>query len=198
MNAGFGTVLGYHTVAELRDLVTAKDITLRNLARRLGEVSDSGKLDVTTFIPAYNALITRYTNARSKAQKAIDDASNAWRPLNMIVAEGEWNDLLSSLNTRWKDRTWSPGDGSLEDLYNRVDTAGAIGTYDEAIPQPQQGSDVDFNTLQATTQATQALESAGGAAKDLFDTKHLILYSVIGGAFAVFVLPRLMFPLRVV
>jgi hypothetical protein len=186
--AAFGTILGYHSVAELRDLVTAKDATMRNLARRLGEVSDSGRLDLDTFLPAYNELVARYANARAKAQRAIDDASEAWRPLDMISAENEWNDLLTSLNPRWKDYTWSPGDGSIDDLYDRVAQAGAVGAYDEGIPQPQQGTDVDLNALAATTHVTQALEGAAGT----FSKERLILYSVLGGLLAVFVLPRLM------
>jgi hypothetical protein len=184
----FGTVLGYHTVAELKDLVAAKDAAMRNLARRLGEVSDSPKFDTASFIPAYNALISRYTIARDAAQKAIDAAADAWRSPSLIVAEEEWNNLLSALNPRWKENTWAPGDGSLEDLYGRVTDAGSIGTYDEPTPQPQQGTDVDFNVLQATTHATNALESGS----DLFDKNHLIAYSLIGGTFLLFVLPKLM------
>ena len=186
-----GTILGYHSVDELKDLVAAKDVAIRNLARRLEEVSNSGKLDLTTFVPAYNDLVARYTAARAKAQAAIDDAIGAWRPLNMISAEDEWNGLLSSLNARWKDYIWSPGDGSLDDLYSRVIDAGSTATNDEPTPQPRPGSDADFNALTATTQATQAIEGVGQRAASLFDTKHLILYGLLGGTFVIFVLPKL-------
>lgn len=190
-SAAFGTILGYHSVDELKDLVAAKDATLRNLARRLEEVSGSGQLDLATFTPVYNTLVARYATARAKAQKAIDDAIDAWRPLNMISAESEWNDLLTSLNPRWKEYTWSPGDGSVEDLYDRVANAGSTGVHDEPTPQPRPNTDVDFNVLTATTHVTQALESASTTVANLFDTKHLILYAVFGGAFLIFVLPKL-------
>jgi hypothetical protein len=186
----FGTILGYHSVAELKDLVAAKDADIRNLARRLTEVSE--KLDLATFTPAYNTLITRYGNARAKAQKAIDDAVGAWRPLNLISAETEWNDLLSSLNPRWKEYTWSSNDGSIEDLYDKVIKAGSTGATDEPTPQPQSGSDIDFNALTATTHATQALEGAGKTISNLFDTEHLALYAILGGAFLILALPKLM------
>lgn len=185
----FGTIFGYHSVAELKDLVAAKDVAMRNLAKRVEEVAGSGKLDFSTFTPAYSALITRFANARAKAQKAIDDAVDAWRDPSMISAEDEWNGLLTALNARWKDYTWSPGDGSLDDLYGRVIDAGSTGTQDEPTPQPRPGTDVDLNALAATTQATQAIEGIGTR---LFDTKHLVLYGILGGAFALFVLPRLM------
>jgi hypothetical protein len=189
-HVGFGTVVGYHTVAELQDLVASYDAILRNVARRLGEVSDSP--DKESFLTAYNTLTARYNAARAAAQVAIDDAVNAWRPADMIVAEEEWNNLLSAVNPRWKEYTWSPGDGSIQDLYSRVIDAGATGAYDEPIPQPRPGTDVDLNTLQATTQATQAIEGVGHRAASLFDTKHLIAYGLLGGAFVIFVLPRLM------
>lgn len=189
---GVGTIFGYHTVAELTDLVAAKDVAMRNLAKRLEEVAGSGKLDFSTFTPAYSALITRYASARAKAQKAIDDAVGAWRDPSTISAESEWNELLTALNARWQDYTWSPGDGSLDDLYHRVIEAGSIGAQDEPTPQPRPGTDVDFNALTATTQATQAIEGVGTRVSNLFDTKHLVLYGVLGGAFVIFVLPRLM------
>ena len=190
-SAAFGTILGYHSVDELKDLIAAKDTDLRNLARRLEEVSGSGQLDLATFTPAYNTLVARYTTARANAQKAIDNAIDAWRPLNMISAENEWNGLLTSLNSRWKEYTWSPGDGSLDDLYNRVIEAGSTGVNDEPTPQPRPNTDADFNVLTATTHVTQALESASTTVGNLFDTKHLVLYGILGGAFLIFVLPKL-------
>jgi hypothetical protein len=185
----FGTVLGYYSAAELKDLVAAKDVAMRNLARRFGEVSD--KIDLDTFLPAYNALTSRYAQARSQAMNTIDDAENAWRPMNMVVADSEYKNLLGSLNPRWQEYTWSPGDGSIDDLYDRLDKAGAIGSYDESTPQPGQGTDVDFNVFTTTNEATHAIESAGKTAVDLFDTKHLALYGIVGGALLLFVLPKL-------
>lgn len=188
----FGTVVGYHSVAELQDLIASYDVILRNLAHRLEQVSGSGKLDLSTFTPAYQVLIERYNAARAKGQKAIDDAANAWRSPNLIIAEEEWNDLLSSVNPRWKEYTWEPGDGSVHDLYARVIDAGATNAVDEPIPQPRPGTDADLNTLQTTTQITQAIEGTGQRVANLFDTEHLILYGILGGAFVIFVLPRLM------
>jgi hypothetical protein len=189
---GFGTVVGYHTVAELQDLVASYDVILRNVARRAQAVADSPKFDRVSFAETFDALTKRYNDARAAAQKAINDAKSAWRSPTMIIAEEEWNNLLSAINPRWKEYTWSPGDGSIDDLYNRLIEAGSTGTQDEPIPQPRPGTDVDLNALQTTTNITQAIEGTGERVKELFDTKHLLIYGLVGGAFVLFVLPRLM------
>lgn len=188
---GFGTVLGYHTVAELSDLVSAKDVAFLNLAARVNEIKDSS-IDLTEFNTAYADRVAKYSAARAIAIKAIDDASSSFRPTNMIVADSEYNNLLASLNPRWQENTWSSGDGSLEDLYDRAGKFGATGANDVPTPQPAQGSDVDFNALQASNAAINAIGDPLGQASSLFDTKHLIVYGIVGGAFALFVLPRLM------
>jgi hypothetical protein len=188
---GFGTVLGYHSVAELSDLVFAKDVALLNLAARVQQIQDL-PIDLSTFNAAYANLVNRYSVARTAALKAIDDASNSFRPANMIIADSEYNNLLSALNPRWQENTWNPGDGSLEDLYNQVEQFGATGQTDVPTPQPEQGSDVDFNALQTSNAAINAIGDPLGQASSLFDTKHLIVYGIVGGAFALFVLPRLM------
>jgi hypothetical protein len=188
---GFGTVLGYHSVAELSDLVSAKDVALLNLAARVNEVQGSST-DMSAFNAAYANLVNRYSAARANALKAIDDASSSFRPTSMVIADSEYNALLSALNPRWQENTWNSGDGSLEDLYDQVGKLGATGVHDSPTPQPQQGSDVDFNTLQASNAAINAIGDPLGQASSLFDTKHLIVYGIVGGAFALFVLPRLM------
>lgn len=182
----FGTVAGYHTAAELKDLIAAYDATLHNLVMRVDEIKDL-PLDLTSFTPAYENLLNRYGTARNIAQTAVDKATGSWRPLNMVITENEWKGLLSSLNPRWQEYTWSNGDGSVYDLYDQVNKFGATGVNDQPIPQPTPGSDVDFNALTAATQFTHSIESS-------LDTKHLLLYAVIGGALALFVLPRLMNP----
>jgi hypothetical protein len=187
---GFGTVLGYHSVAELSDLVSAKDVALLNLAARVQEIDPT--IDLTAFNAAYANLVNRYSVARAAALKAIDDASSSFRPPSMVVADEEYNNLLSALNPRWQENTWSPGDGSLEDLYDQAGRFGATGAGDVPTPQPQQGSDVDFNALQTSNAAINAIGDPLGQASSLFDTKHLIVYGIVGGAFALFILPRLM------
>jgi hypothetical protein len=187
---GFGTVLGYHTVAELSDLVSAKDVALLNLAARVQEIDSS--VDLSAFNVAYTSLVNRYSAARTEALKAINDASSSFRPANMVIADSEYNNLLSALNPRWQENTWASGDGSLEDLYDQAGKFGATGAGDVPTPQPQQGSDVDFNVLQASNAAVNAIGDPLGQASSLFDTKHLIVYGIVGGTFVLFVLPRLM------
>lgn len=181
------TILGYHSVAELSDLVLAKDVAMRNLGRRFLEVANTEQ-DFSTFVPVYQALVARYNVARAIAQEAINNSAYSARPTNMIRAEDEYNGLLTALNPRWQEHTWSPGDGSLEDLYAQVIAFGSTGKNDEPTPQPQSGSDYDFNVLTTTGQVTSAIEGVG----QLFDAKHLLLYAVIGSVFVVFVLPKLM------
>lgn len=183
---GFGTVLGYWTVAELADLLAAKDATMSNLVNRYTEVKDQPH-DFSKFLPAYQALLLRYFAARGPAQDAVDSAANSIRPTNAILADKEFKDLLSALNPRWQEYTWSPGDGSIEDLYSQLQAFGATGKTDVPIPQPTPGSDIDFNALKVTTNITHALESAVSA----FDAKHLIVYAIVGGVAALWILPKL-------
>jgi hypothetical protein len=182
-NVGFGTVAGFYTVAELQDLVAAKDAEMRNTARMFAEISGL-PYDFTAFLPLYNQLTSRYSAARAVAQKAIADAVGAWRPTNLIVADAEYQGLLSAVNPRWKENTWTPGDTSLESINDQLRKFGATGTGAEPIPQPSKGSDVDITAYQKLPDLTKV--------PHLFDTKHLIIYAVIGGVFVVFVLPKLM------
>lgn len=184
---GFGTVAGWYTVSELKDLVAAKDATMRNLAREFSEISPL-PFDFTVFLPAYQALTERYQAARAVAQKAIDDAVGAWRPTNMILADTEYRGLLASLNSRWEEHTWAPGDGSIEDLSDQLAKFGATGKGAEPIPQPQKGSDVDLTTMQQSDQVLKGLSNL----PTLFDTKHLVLYAIVGGVVVLFVLPRVL------
>ena len=183
-NVGFGTVLGYFTVAELQDLVAAKDVEMRNLARAFNEVAGL-PYDFTRFIPAYQALVARYQVARNAAQKAIQAAVGAWRPTNLIVADQEYSDVLTAINPRWRENTWSPGDGSFEDISDQLKKFGATGKGDEPIPQPSKGADVDIAAYQQSGKALQSV-------RNLVDTKHLLLYALVGGVLVAFVAPRLL------
>jgi hypothetical protein len=184
---GFGTVAGYYTIAELKDLIAAKDATIRNLLAEYDEVRDK-PLDFTTFLSSLQNLLIRYQNAKAAAQIVIDEAKNAWRPDNMVIADNEYRAILAACNPRWNEYTWSSGDGSLEDLFDQVRNFGSTGKNSEPIPQPSKGSDVDFETLRETSKFTEQLESTA----NYFDTKHLIVYAVVGGAVILFLLPKLM------
>jgi hypothetical protein len=173
---GFGTVTGYYTVAELKDLIAAKDATIRNLLAEYDEVKDK-PIDFTAFLAALQALLIRYQNAKAVAQLTIDEAADAWRPDNMVVADSEYKGILAACNPRWQEYTWSPGDGSLEDLFDQVRAFGSTGVNNEPIPQPSKGTDIDFETLRDVTKVTEQLE----ATADYFDTKHLIAYAIVGG-----------------
>jgi hypothetical protein len=182
---GFGTVLGYYSVAELKDLILAKDATLRNMARRFEQIKDQ-PLDFSTFLPAYQNLINRYNTARAAGQAAINAAVDAWRPMNAIIADEEYQNILSALNSRWKEHTWAEGDGSIDDLWSQLMAFGATdASNDEKIPQPAQGSDLDFNAYTASVQAT------GGPSgpSSWLDAKHLIAYGLVGVAITLFLLP---------
>lgn len=181
-----GTIAGSYTVAELKDLIAAKDATIRNLLTEYDEVRDK-PIDFTDFLSTLQALLIRYQNAKAAAQIVIDEAKDAWRPDNMVVADKEYKDVLAACNPRWAEYTWSSGDGSLEDLFDRLRNLGSTGKNSEPIPQPEKGSDIDFETLRETTAITQQLESTA----NYFDTKHLIAYAVVGGFVLLFLLPRL-------
>lgn len=178
-------IAGSYTIAELKDLIAAKDATIRNLLGEYDEVKDTPGIDFTTFLSSLQTLLIRYQNAKATAQLAIDAAKDAWRPDNMVVADSEYRGILAACNPRWNEYTWSSGDGSLEDLFDQIRGFGSTGKNSEPIPQPRKGTDVEFEALREATAITQQLESTA----DYFDTKHLIAYAIVGGAL-LFLIPR--------
>jgi hypothetical protein len=137
-----GTVFGDRTIAELRDLVAAKDVEMSELDAAIaafGPTWAEKDIDaVTAWDRDWTALLARYAPARVAAQKKLDSTgplSDDWTP-----AEGEYERLIRSLQK--EDGKTSPGDHI--DLVGRIIDAGA--KLDYRVPQPV-ANDVDLSTF---------------------------------------------------
>ena len=150
-----------YSVAELIDLVAAKDTELANIDKLFAEVQ-SKPFDLTDISNRLSALKRRYQTARVNAEKAIADGRLAFAiPNSMIMADSEYRAVLSALNPRWQEHTWSSGDGSIEDIDDALMHLGATRSGATPIPQPSSGSDFDLNQMHA---ANTAITMAEGAA----------------------------------
>jgi len=153
----FGMSGEKRSVADLLDIVAAKDAAMINLANRVIEVFKKPEYVSSGTRDAYNALVDRYGKARDRAQKAIDNANSIIHimPLALTDATAEYEGLLDVLNSHWREMTWTPGDWSLEDVYARVSALGAKGIQDINTPQP-----MAIDTLQVLNATTRAMENA--------------------------------------
>jgi len=162
----FGTVNGQYTVAELQDLVAAKDVQVANLATQLAEVQGMRvPFDLSGVQGQYDALKARYDAARADAQKAIDAAAWSWSvPNSLLPADAQYKGLLTALNPKWQQNTWAPGDGSIEDISQTLKSMGATGKGDKPTPQPRASSDASLGVLKTSS---GILDVAEGAAEGL-------------------------------
>ena len=196
-----------HSVSDVEDLTAAKDVAMRNVARHLQEVSGLRvPFDLSSVTAAYQGLVTRYTTARAAAQKAIDDASSIFHPMPKALtdATATYEGLLDALNPQWRENTWTPGGGSLEDVESQLSSMGATSKTDEVTPQPK-AFDASLSALQAAAAVTTMAEGAASGAGTLLgkgtkgllgslDTATLVKVGIVVGV-GLFLLPKF-FPLR--
>jgi hypothetical protein len=155
----FGTVLGSHTVAELSDLVDAKDHDMKELSDAISHLSSvwlkSDPSAYNDFHQDYISLQSRYNAARSKASLAIAGGKAAWAPNSVIPVESEYQGILSALSPVVNTRT----KGSLADLTARLQVvANKLGTSVQftAPPQPT-ATDADLLGYKKTDSITRAM-----------------------------------------
>lgn len=186
-------ILGGHNVAELKDLVAAKDGEVNALGTAYAALQDKSKIDAT-WLPDYTALRTRYQIARGTAQTLIDNAANAYSG-DTSPAEDEYNGVLLALQQNPPNTT----KGDSYDLYNRFMLAGGNNPlpYGEtqpgytdlmqlpANPVTQISASVDAQASQANAtlanQAAAANATAAASAAKLSQTQDTLL--LFGGIF---------------
>jgi len=144
--SAFGTEMGLYTIAELRDLLVAKDQEIDAMLNAYNAFAPSWHgSDADDFANDWHALQSRYASARTAASSAIANASS-FIPDNMNPADSEYRAVIGALIAH--EGTVSKGD--LQDLYNRLSAAQkkpveAPGFH---VAQPTKGTDADLNTIQ--------------------------------------------------
>jgi hypothetical protein len=163
--AEFGTVGGLYTIAELKDLLNAKDSDMANLSTMANQFFATWQKQNPNAANAWHndwqALIARYASAKSSAQTQIT-ISTSFLPDSMVPADGTYRDVLTALNPAWQTNGSAPG--SLSDLTQRISLAGASTVGLASTPQPKGSSDVDLNAFNKVNQATPYIPAAVKAA----------------------------------
>lgn len=189
-NVDFGTVLGKHTVAELKDLVDAKDYTLKQIESLFKQAPVNDKR-LGDWITDWGKLRSRYNAARLKANDAITGFHIL--PDSASPAEDEYNAIIMALQPAYP----SESKGDLQDLYRRIVDMGLKPDLSET-PQPK-AIDPDLNVVKASDVMTGvlggALQGAQSAVHQFVpqtDYKKLALY--VGGAvvLGLFVVPKIL------
>lgn len=135
------TIFGAYTVAELVDLLKAKDYQFAQVQKA---IDDRHGVPVdSSFAADWETLKSRYATAKNIANATIAVANVTPGPNNLITADSQYRGVLTALK-RNPDGQYQKGD--MDDLVTRLKLAGNV--VDEShTPQPSPDSDFEFNTL---------------------------------------------------
>jgi hypothetical protein len=161
-----GTVAGFPSVAELRDLVAAKDYEMAALAQGYANLAPSWVAQAPSafldFTNDWNALTARYAAARASAEMAFSLAKLALTlSESAIPAAGPWNAIQAALSPTPNTVT----KGSQQDLFQRLQAAGGVVDLSH-VPQPRASSDLDMRLLQSLNKVPAVL--GGGDTSGFF------------------------------
>lgn len=134
------TILGQHTVSELRDLVTDKDSQMAQVQSAYD--ANASRVD-SSWLSDWNALKSRYASARNAASVVMTLAKTSPIPDSTLPAEDTYQAILTAL-------TKTPGsytDQDWQGLYNRL--TAAIGSAPPVVAVQPVSTDVDLNTFNA-------------------------------------------------
>lgn len=143
------TILGLQTVAELRDLVEAKDYLVSQVQKAYDSHavfwSNSDKEASKEWKSDWDSFRIRYKAARMVADSAFARAKLSLASESVIPAEVEYRAVMRALTIN-PDKGYSRGD--FQDLYNRLSAVTTIDT--SKAPQPRRPDfDLDGrNTLE--------------------------------------------------
>lgn len=175
------TIVGQHTVTELRDLLAAKDLEVSALGKAyqsyksqwdLKDAAASAKFDTD-----YKKLRDRYFIARKDAIKRISKADNSSISPFVITAEDEWQDVLKSLKAAGDPGPTTIGD-SME-LYGRLANVGGPNPLPNGEIQPEYGSDFDLNTFNKAGDILEQIDPALVNKKGLSFIEKLAIGTVV-------------------
>jgi len=154
------TVLEHHSVAELRDWLSAIDYEIGQVGAAYAAFAPAWQAQDSAahqdWASDWKSLQSRYGAARAKAQSVLDRARFVVGvPDSMIPAEDEWQGVVRALAK-------TPGaiaKGDFQDLCNRIGTAQGRPVELSKIPQPT-AADADLNVFKAADTAIRAGEAA--------------------------------------
>ncbi len=153
-------IAGLWSVAELKDLLTAKDADLRDVQVAYDGFASTWYLKDPAAQSAWAAdwqrLISAYGAARSQAETAIISADFEPLPDKDLPAQAQYQEILDALQPIAHQVT--PGD--FQDLYNRLSAAVGAPIPEPGIKQPSRGNDQDLTWYQSADAAIRSVESA--------------------------------------
>jgi hypothetical protein len=157
------TVLGHHSVGELRDWLSAIDYEAGQIASAYATFGPTWQAQDAAahheWAGQWKALQSRYGAAHARAQFAIARAQlDIGIPDSVIPVEDEWQAVLHALAK-------TPGAvarGDFQDLYNRLAAAQGKPIDMSKMPQPT-ATDADLSAYKAADTVIRAGESAARA-----------------------------------
>lgn len=177
------TILGKHTVSELKELLDAKDYQIRQVDEKAKSIFSHLDQDWQN---DWSMFLDRWKLARGKANSMITKTllANSFVGPTVMPAEDEYQAVLHALT----HTTGTVQKGDFQDLSNRVD---AISKIDfSKTPQPN-ALDLDLAGFknadstkkaidEAARQAAEGAKAAAGGAKDFLGSNTGLI--VAGGA----------------
>jgi hypothetical protein len=141
------TILGEQSLAELKDLLAAKDkefAVITNALASTPQTSWPNTALYTDWMNDWTALQARYNAVRKLAQGDIDTGNWQPVPLSIQPAQMRWNDVIKAIQPVYNTTT----KGDLVDVHARLNAVQKIPVY--TVPQPLKSSDFEqtvFTTL---------------------------------------------------
>lgn len=176
------TILGKHSVEELKQLLEAFDYTVDQVQKDFNAFEpewSSRELDKErVWKNEWTALRKRYSSARKRAIFTILASNVVTLPFSMIPAEDEYEALRRALK-RSPDGPFETGD--LQDLYNRLVLAQKRHTDFSEMPTPT--GDVDLTVMNTLGDTLTELKKAKASFASEPVVQNLALY-IGGGVFA--------------
>lgn len=173
------TILGQHTIAELKDLVKAKDYQVTQVQKAAAAFDADWKrndpLVRDRWVADWLAFVARYRAARAKADDAIESAKGVFAVREDVnPAEKVYQGVLDALKPA---EAYTETD--FQGLHNRLVAAQKKPVPFTSNPQPK-ANDPDLNAYKAVDDTAKAVERA---AKDVVTSKTFLLGSLVGLGF---------------
>jgi hypothetical protein len=144
------TILGQESVAELRDLVAAKDYTFGQIQQAYDAFAAQWKAQDPAghddWLSDWRARKAKYLAARVIAATAFARGQAAFVSETLVPAPIEYDLVLASLT---KDAKSGVQKGDLQELFDRLSAARGAQVDLSRTPQPQ-ATDVDLSVYKAT------------------------------------------------